>query len=113
MALDNIRYSKFSKSCVSGHNLIKYTDKSVDECKELCSGHVNCLAFEYGVAHGGGGVKYNPRDCQLQDATDPDGCDGAHLNLDLYVKGSLHIFGLIIVIRINIHTLFIIFSNAV
>ena len=77
--------------------MIKYTDKDVDECKELCSQHVNCLAFEYGVAYGGGGVLYKPRDCQLQDSSAKDGCDGAYHNLDLYVKGSLHIFSLIIV----------------
>ena len=78
------------------HNIIKYTDKSVDECKELCSQHCKCLAFEYGVAYGGGGV-YKPKDCQLQDSSAKEGCDGTYHNLDLYVKGSWHIFRLVIV----------------
>ena len=59
----------------------------MDECKELCSQNKNCVAFEYGVAYGGGGT-YKSRDCQLSDSAEKQGCDGLHHNLDLYVRGN-------------------------
>ena len=67
--------------------MIKYPNKNVDECKELCSQNENCVAYEYGVAYGGGGT-YTPRDCQLSDSAEKQGCDGLHQNLDLYVRGN-------------------------
>ena len=60
----------------------------MEECEELCSQNKNCVAFEYGVAYGGGG-NYQPRDCQLSDsAAETEGCDGSYHNLDLYVRGN-------------------------
>ena len=90
-ALGGFSYTHFPKSCVDGHNIIKYTNRNVDECKELCSRNTKCLAFEYGVAHGGPNQKNKPRDCLLQDNTQREGCDGSRFNLDLYVKGNFNI----------------------
>ena len=67
--------------------MIKYTNKNVAECKELCSQNTKCVAFEYGVAYGGGGT-YKSRDCQLSDSTEKYGCDGSDHNTDLYVRGN-------------------------
>ena len=85
--LGEILYSRFPKSCVDNHNLIKYTNKNVDECKELCSQNNKCVAFEYGVAYREGGT-YKSRDCTLSDSVEKDGCPGFYHNLDLYVKGN-------------------------
>ena len=81
-----ISYSLFTKSCVNGHNIIKYKNTEVHECKALCSRNVMCLAFEYGVAYGGDGI-YKPGDCVLNSDKEID-CDGSYHNLDLYVKGN-------------------------
>ena len=70
---------------MNGHNIVKYTDKTVSECKDLCSLRSDCLAFEYGVPYGGGG-SYRQNDCQLQSSADKAGCAGSYHNLDLYVK---------------------------
>ena len=59
---------------------------SVQECKTKCNGEASCLAFEYGVPYGGKYTIFKPKDCSLQNGVDPKGCDGAHYNLDLYVK---------------------------
>ena len=88
--LGGFSYTHFPKSCVDGHNIIKYTNRNVEECKELCSRNTKCLAFEYGVAFGGGGY-FNPGDCQLQDSAQKGDCDGAYWNSDLYVKCKLFI----------------------
>jgi len=71
---------------VNGQNIIKYTNKTVDECKKLCTDYgPGCPAFEYGVSYGGKGG-YKARDCQLQSSAAYAGCDGGYHNLDLYVK---------------------------
>ena len=59
---------------------------SVEECKTKCNEEASCLAFEYGVPYGGSNTLFKPKDCTLQNGVDPKGCDGAHFNLDLYVK---------------------------
>ena len=87
--LGEVFYSRFPKSCVDNHNLIKYTNKNVAECKELCSQNNKCVAFEYGVAYRDGGT-YNSRDCTLSDSVEKDGCPGFYHNLDLYVKGNYY-----------------------
>ena len=87
---DDNSYSLFSKSCVNGHNIIKYKNTDIQECKALCSRNSMCLAFEYGVAYRPvkvGDGAYEPRDCVLNSGRQID-CDGAHHNLDLYVKGN-------------------------
>eukprot|EP00040_Diaphanoeca_grandis_P032870 m.200061 g.200061 ORF g.200061 m.200061 type:complete len:235 (-) comp32759_c0_seq3:145-849(-) len=80
-------YVHFPRRCVHGANIRAYTDKSVRECKDYCDNNNACVAFEYGVAYGGGGG-YPPRICQLQSYDKFTDCDGNHHNLDLYVKGS-------------------------
>jgi len=79
-------YEHIFEGCVNGQNIVLYHDKSTHECAELCNADENCLAFEYGVAHGGSRTNYIPRDCQLQSSADSSGCDGTIHNLDLYVK---------------------------
>lgn len=80
-------YTHIVRGCVNYHNIIKYPNKSVEECKVLCDANTACLAFEYGVNHGASGG-YKPRDCQLQDSANAAACDGARYNLDLYVKAA-------------------------
>ena len=78
-------YKHKVKGCVGGHNIKLHKDKSVEECSDICDANPACLAFEYGVAYGGGG-KYKARDCQEQSSKNYAGCDGAYHNLDLYIK---------------------------
>jgi len=80
--------SPISPGCVTGNNIVLYSDKTVDECKALCNAEPTCLAFEYGVDHGGLSTLYDPGDCHLQSSADESGCDGAYYNLDLYKKIS-------------------------
>ena len=90
MFSDDIAYTRVPKTCIRFHNIRKYTDKTISQCKTLCSMNEKCLSFEYGVAYGGGGG-FRPKDCQLQDSADRDGCDGSYHNLDLYVRGNSNI----------------------
>ena len=55
-------YEHKVKGCVNGQNIVKYEDKSLDECKDICSEMDECMAFEYGVDYGGAG-NYKARDC--------------------------------------------------
>lgn len=77
-------YVHRAEACVSGANIVLHKDTSVDDCAQHCEQHPECVAFEYGVNHGGSG--YEPRDCQLQSSAAYQGCDGARYNLDLYIK---------------------------
>ena len=70
-----------------GNNIEKFTGKTVEQCKEICSAMSNCVAFEFGVAYGGGG-EYQAGDCQPQSSANSADCDGFSFNLDLYVKDS-------------------------
>ena len=85
---DDYLFEHKIKACVKGHNLIKYSGKTVPECKQLCNQRADCLAFEFGVDHGGSSTTYKPGDCQLQSSADASDCDGKVTNLDLYVKGK-------------------------
>lgn len=76
------------KKCVSGHNLDKYEDKTVAECKELCDASKDCLGFEYGMTYEGSSAAYQPRDCQLSNGVDTTDCNGVYFNLDFYKKGD-------------------------
>ena len=80
-------YQYIEKGCVNGHNLVLYKDTSVEECRKKCNMKKDCLAFEYGVFYGGSG-NYEPHDCNLQSSRSYANCNGAHHNLDLYVKTS-------------------------
>jgi len=79
-------YLHIAMGCVGGHNIHKYTQRTVDQCAIICDANPECLAFEYGVSHGGGSSVYDAGDCQPQSSADYQGCDGAYHNLDLYVK---------------------------
>ena len=43
-----ISWRHHSPGCVNSHNLIRYRNKTVEECKRLCITHSQCLSFEYG-----------------------------------------------------------------
>ena len=79
-------YEHTPKACVKGHNLKLFHDMGVEECKTECNKEASCLAFEYGVPHGGSGTFFKTKDCYLQNGVDPKDCDAVHFNLDLYVK---------------------------
>ena len=79
-------YDLISPGCVNGADIEMFSLVSVESCAALCDADTDCLAFEYGVDHGGSSDAYQPGDCQLQSASDSGGCDGAYHNLDLYVK---------------------------
>jgi len=83
-ALDG--YQHMAKACVNGYNIVKYADKSITECANLCNSIDNCLGFEYGVDHGGIYDRYNPRDCQPQSSSNTAGCPGVNFNLDFYKR---------------------------
>jgi hypothetical protein len=77
-----------SPGCVSGHNIEMHRGiATVAQCEAICRATAGCVAFEYGVPHGGSGAGagYRTHDCQPQSATNPAGCDGFTYNLDLYV----------------------------
>ena len=87
------------KSCVNGHNIIKHPGKTITQCKKLCVDEPKCLAFEYGMTYiGGATTTYSAYDCQLQDSSDAEGCDGGLTNLDLWTKVSCKREGKIIII---------------
>ena len=81
----NPSYTHYPKECVGGHNIVKFTGKTVEQCKEICSTMSNCDAFEFGVAYGGAGG-YQAGDCQPQSSANRGSCSGSYYNLDLYVK---------------------------
>jgi len=78
-------YDHHPKGCVSGHNIKLYNGKTLQECKNICDKTAGCVAFEYGVAYGGGGG-YKAAQCQPQSSANKAACPGAYHNLDLYVK---------------------------
>ena len=78
-------YTHFPMTCVNHHNIELHAGKTVAECAAICDANALCLAFEYGVDYGGDG-EYEAGDCQEQSSAVLNGCDGAHHNLDLYVK---------------------------
>ena len=82
----DLDYEHNVAACVAGNNIVSYPDKSVAECKTLCSQYPTCLAFEYGVDHGGSDQTIQSKDCRLQKSSKQNGCDGIRHNSDLYVK---------------------------
>jgi len=81
-------YTHHPRKAVGGFNIIKYADKSVEECKALCTGYgQGCKGFEYGVNYGGSSGSYSARDCQLQSSANMDnGFTGSNWNLDFYAR---------------------------
>jgi len=84
------RYDHIFQGCIHSSNIILHAGKSVEECSVLCDDMDDCWAFEYGVNYGGSG-QYKAGDCQLQSSASVSDCDGAHYNLDLYIKWAHNI----------------------
>ena len=79
-------YDHHPKSCVSSHNIKSYTDRTPEQCAELCNIYGRgCKGFEIFVDYG---IRSGRRDdhCTLQDSANYDGCNGASYNLDFYAK---------------------------
>lgn len=73
--------------CVFGNNIEKHTDKTAQECADLCTNHgSDCLGFEYGRPTQGSNPGWNPRDCQLQRSADIGTCNGAKWKMDFYTR---------------------------
>ena len=89
--IKEFRYEHIPRACVLNHNIELISERSLEECKIECNKRTHCLAFEYGVPHGGSSPRYKARDCHLQKGTDSSDCDGVHFNVDLYVKKSIDI----------------------
>ena len=66
----------------------RFRGRTLEECKELCVNEPSCVAFEYGVPHGGEGGGYAAKDCQLHAQSHTEGCDGMFNNVDAYVQTS-------------------------
>jgi len=86
--LNDSGYLHVYQGCVYGANIKLYRNMKVEECMKLCDETPECLAFEYGVAHGGRFNMYKPGDCQLQSSYDFDQCPGNDYNLDLYIRNG-------------------------
>ena len=79
-------YTHIPAACVSGNNIELHKGKTVAECAAICDANALCLAFEYGVDHGGSGTYYKAGDCQEQSSAEDIVYDCTNHNLDLYVK---------------------------
>ena len=85
-------YACYEQACVTGYNIIKYTDYSKEQCAEACNAHgAECLGFEFGNDHGGSSSTYAVGDCQLQSSIDTEDCDGANANLDFCTRSKLFV----------------------
>ena len=84
--VDERAYNHFNMSCVNKRPFFTYSNKSIAECKSLCSARVDCLAFEYGVQSGGIESIPKPKDCRLLNDGEKSGCNGNSWKTDLYVK---------------------------
>jgi len=82
-----VGYTHHPKTCVSGSNIASYDDLSIQECAVICNNDPLCVAFEYGVNHGGPVTAFDARTCVPQSSAALN-CDGAHYNIDLYVKSQ-------------------------
>jgi hypothetical protein len=84
-----VGYKHIAAGCVAEANMPdgKFEGLTILECSKKCDASDKCEAFEYGVNYGGSAT--TPAGvCQLNDAKDPNGCDGHAQNLDLYVKAA-------------------------
>ena len=88
-ALD--RFVHIPAACVSGNNIELHKGKTVTECAAICDANPSCLAFGYGVDHGGSGTYYEAGDCQEQSSAEDIVYDCTNHNLDLYVKDIVYV----------------------
>ena len=84
----NDAYIHTENACVGGHNIQKLNNKTLDECKAICSEMSDCLGFEYGVeppdpAWSG---SYEPGDCNPQSSSTLDLFGQDCATLDFYEK---------------------------
>jgi len=86
-------YTKAEKSCVLGSDITSATfnSQTLSSCAFSCDINPLCVAFNFGVDHGGDtdGDAASPGLCQLVSSPNPEGCDGEYLNFDLYTRTSL------------------------
>merc|ERR1719471_2228568 len=80
-----VGYTHYPRRCVGGTNMRKFAQTTIQKCADLCEQDSKCKGFEYGVNYGGKGG-YKAADCQLNSSSQMSDCDGAHHNLDFYVK---------------------------
>merc|ERR1711879_443750 len=80
-------YIHIEKACVDNKTIEKFSNLDVSECKDRCESNSDCVAFEYGVNHGGAGTVYQPGDCLTQSSKVYIECE--FLNLDLYIKPDI------------------------
>merc|ERR1719272_543903 len=79
-------WNRIVATCVHGSNIEMIHNSTVFACAARCDATSNCVAFEFGVDHGGGSGAYLVGDCQPQSTLNLDGCDGGYFNLDLFVR---------------------------
>ena len=84
--VSHLDYTHFPKSCVAGHKISSHSNKSLNECTQLCNDDKDCRIFQYGVAHGGDKGNIQPRDCILKSSNNRQFCDGEAWNVDTYEK---------------------------
>jgi len=85
------RFVHIPAACVSGNNIELHKGKTVTECAAICDANPSCLAFGYGVDHGGSGTYYEAGDCQEQSSAEDIVYDCTNHNLDLYVKDIVYV----------------------
>ena len=42
-------YQRIYKGCVADYDIAAFTDKTIEECKQICDGYANCAGFTYSV----------------------------------------------------------------
>ena len=73
--------------CVTGANFgRRHTNKTLEECKQLCEDNDRCKSIEYGVDLGQVEGAFKTKDCQLNSDDDHESCDASKKNLVVYVK---------------------------
>ena len=83
------RYTHHVGAAVPGKNIAPFENKSVLECKLLCSADKNCLAIEYATTRdAGSSTKYQSGTCILQSSNAYEDWSekNGYKNLDVYVK---------------------------
>ena len=86
-------YTFYERSCVIGYNLdhLYESDKSVEECADICNTHDDCMAFEYGMNHAGyADGPFPERECRPQSRNEVARLSLCGYNLNLYVKQFSH-----------------------
>merc|ERR1712029_1225812 len=69
-------YVELNNKCVTGHNMEKFKNITIEECQYRCSKTVGCLGIEYfkKTDYEGADDTYEEVDCNLSDSLITDGC---------------------------------------